>query len=136
MSLNVMSESSMDFVQNDVQSGLNIFLPFLNSGGYYLIALENTMIAGWVLIGPDFNPINIQKTASVISLYVLPPYRKLGLGKQLMLHALHEFKNQGFKKVQLNVYTGNPAKLLYEQLGFNDISNVMELDLNNVNDRN
>ena len=133
MSVNVMSESSMDFVQNDVQSGLNIFLPFLNSGGYYLIALENTMIAGWVLIGPDFNPINVQKTASVISLYVLPPYRKLGLGKQLMLHALHEFKNQGFKKVQLNVYTGNPAKLLYEQLGFNDISNVMVLDLNNAN---
>lgn len=133
MSVNVMSESSMDFVQNNVQSGLNIFLPFLNSGGYYLVALENTMIAGWVLIGPDFNPINIQKTASVFSLYVLPPYRKLGLGKQLMLHALHEFKNQGFQKVQLNVYTGNPAKLLYEQLGFNDISIVMELDLNNIN---
>lgn len=128
MTIEVMSESSMGLVQIDVQSGFNMFIPLLNSGSYYLVALENNMIAGWVLLGPDFNPINMYKTGSITSLYVLPEFRKSGLGKQLMKKALEHLKYQGFQKIILNVYTGNPAKRLYEQLGFRDLSSVMELD--------
>jgi ribosomal protein S18 acetylase RimI-like enzyme len=130
MTINVMDESSMGYVQKNIQNGLNAFVPLLNSGSYYLIAVENRSIAGWVLIGPDFNPLHIVKTGSIMSLYVFPPYRNFGVGKQLMIYALNELKNHGFQKVHLNVFTGNPAKHLYESLGFRDISQVMEIEFN------
>lgn len=126
MTINVMSESTMGLVHNDVQMGMNMFVPLLNSGSYYLIAVDQNQIAGWVLIGPDFSPVNVQKTGSITSLYVFPFYRKIGLGKQLMQSAIQQLKAEGFQKVMLNVYTGNPAKHLYENLGFTDISTVME----------
>ncbi|MBU7594225.1 GNAT family N-acetyltransferase [Metabacillus halosaccharovorans] len=129
MTINVMSESTMGLVHNDVQMGMNMFVPLLNSGSYYLIAVEQNQIAGWVLIGPDFSPVNVQKTGSITSLYVFPFYRKIGLGKQLMQSAIQQLKAEGFQKVMLNVYTGNPAKHLYENLGFTDISTVMELTI-------
>ncbi|WP_078432107.1 GNAT family N-acetyltransferase [Metabacillus halosaccharovorans] len=129
MTINVMSESTMGLVHNDVQMGMNMFVPLLNSGSYYLIAVDQNQIAGWVLIGPDFSPVNVQKTGSITSLYVFPFYRKMGLGKQLMQSAIQQLKAEGFQKVMLNVYTGNPAKQLYETLGFTDISTVMELTI-------
>jgi len=127
MTINVMSESTMGLVHNDVQMGMNMFVPLLNSGSYYLIAVDQNQMAGWVLIGPDFSPVNVQKTGSITSLYVFPLYRKIGLGKQLMHSAIQQLKAEGFHKVMLNVYTGNPAKHLYENLGFTDVSTVMEL---------
>ncbi|HZH60336.1 MAG TPA: GNAT family N-acetyltransferase [Metabacillus sp.] len=130
MTINAMSESTMGLVHNDVQVGMNMFVPLLNSGSYYLIALnQQHQIAGWILIGPDYNPINVQKTGTITSLYVFPIYRKTGLGEQLMKTAIQQLRNEGFQKVQLNVYTGNPAKLLYEKLGFTEISSVMELKI-------
>lgn len=130
MTVNVINESSMGFVQTNYQNGLASFVPFIYNGAYYLIALDHQTIAGWILLGPDFNPYHMQKTGSIISLYVFPAYRKKGVGKQLMEHALNELKNQGFQKVQLNVYLGNPAKNLYEKMGFRDISSVMEITFN------
>jgi len=129
MTINVMSESTMGLVHNDVQMGMNMFVPLINSGSYYLIAVDQNQIAGWVLIGPDFSPVNVQKTGSITSLYVFPFYRKMGLGKELMQSAIQQLKAEGFRKVMLNVYTGNPAKYLYENLGFTDVSSVMELTI-------
>ena len=129
MTINAMSESTMGLVQNDVQMGMNMFVPLLNSGSYYLVAIDQNQIAGWVLIGPDYNPINVQKTGSLTSLYVFPIYRKLGLGKQLVQSAIKQLKAEGYQKVHLNVFTGNPAKHLYESMGFTDISSVMELTI-------
>ncbi|WP_368658187.1 GNAT family N-acetyltransferase [Metabacillus halosaccharovorans] len=129
MTINVMSESTMGLVHNDVQMGMNMFVPLINSGSYYLIAIDQNQIAGWVLIGPDFSPVNVQKTGSITSLYVFPFYRKMGLGKELMQSAIQQLKAEGFRKVMLNVYTGNPAKYLYENLGFTDVSSVMELTI-------
>jgi len=130
MTINAMSESTMGLVHNDIQVGMNMFVPLLNSGSYYLIAVDQqNQIAGWILIGPDYNPINVQKTGTITSLYVFPIYRKTGLGEQLMKTAIQQLRNEGFQKVQLNVYSGNPAKRLYEKLGFTDISSVMELKI-------
>ncbi|MDQ0230853.1 GNAT family N-acetyltransferase [Metabacillus malikii] len=122
----VMEESSMGQVKNSLENSQNAFMPLLNNGAYYLIATHHQHLCGWILIGPDFNPIHYEKTGSIISLYVYPEYRKHGIGKQLMLHALNEFRMNNYKKVQLNVFSGNPAKQLYESLGFYDISTIME----------
>ncbi|WP_226668884.1 GNAT family N-acetyltransferase [Metabacillus litoralis] len=129
MTIQAMNESSMGLVKNDHQRGLNMFLPLLNSGAYYFVALEQNQIAGWILIGPDFNPINEVKTASITSIYVFPAFRKLGVGRKLMNFAIEDLRREGYLKVILNVYTGNPAKSLYKSLGFSDLSTVMGLNL-------
>jgi len=126
----VMGESSMGYVPSDINIGYNVFSPLLNNGAYYLIAVKDHWIIGWVLIGPDFNPIHTEKTGSILSIYVFPDYRNEGVGKQLMMRALKELQQHNYRKVHLNVYTGNPAKILYEKLGFHDVSTVMEMNLN------
>ncbi len=131
MTITAMSESSMGLIKSDYYTGMNMFVPVLNSGAYYLIAIKQNQIAGWALIGPDFNPINIQKTGSIISIYVFPAFRSIGLGKQLMSNAIHLLQEEGYQKVQLNVFTGNPAKHLYRRMGFKEISSIMELDIVN-----
>lgn len=130
MTISTMNESSMGTVKNDFHTGMNMFVPLLNNGAYYLVAIKQHSVAGWVLIGPDFNPMNTQKTGSIISLYVFPPFRNTGLGKKLISKALMELKTEGYQKVQLNVFTGNPARNLYERLGFKEISSIMEREVN------
>ncbi|MGM7723462.1 GNAT family N-acetyltransferase [Metabacillus sp. Hm71] len=137
LTVNVMNESSMGFVQNS-ENGFHAFIPLLNNGSYYLVALKDKMLLGWILIGPDFNPLNTVKTGSIASLYVFPPFRQLGIGKKLMQAALDDLRGQDYKKILLNVFSGNPAKRLYEQFGFRDVSTVMEMELveeKNVEDR-
>lgn len=129
MTIQAMNESSMGLVKNDLQRGLNMFVPLLNNGAYYIIAIKHNQIAGWVLIGPDFNPINEVKTGTITSVYVFPAFRNLGIGRQLMNSAIEELRKEGYVKVLLNVYTGNPAKSLYEDLGFTDLSTVMGMNL-------
>ncbi|TXC89535.1 GNAT family N-acetyltransferase [Metabacillus litoralis] len=129
MTIQAMNESSMGLVKNDLQRGLNMFVPLLNSGAYYIIAIEHNQIAGWILIGPDFNPINEVRTGTITSVYVFPAFRKLGIGRQLMNSAIEELRKERYAKVLLNVYTGNPAKSLYDDLGFTDLSTVMGMNL-------
>jgi ribosomal protein S18 acetylase RimI-like enzyme len=38
-------------------------------------------------------------------------------------------KEKGYKKVQLNVFSGNRAKHLYQNLGFQEVSTLMEKKL-------
>ncbi|APH06870.1 GNAT family N-acetyltransferase [Bacillus weihaiensis] len=129
LTIDVMGESTMGYAKTDINSGLNMFVPLLNSGSYYLIAKEYNEIAGWVLLGPDYNPINFVKTGSITSLFVMPSFRHMGLGETLMRKALQQLKTEGYEKVILNVYEGNPAKRLYEKVGFSPLSTVMELTI-------
>ncbi|MYL34757.1 GNAT family N-acetyltransferase [Pontibacillus yanchengensis] len=54
----------------------------------------------------------------IYDLLVLPSYQRRGLGINLMKSAILSFKQQKAHEVRLNVYHNNPAKYLYERLGF------------------
>lgn len=123
------NESTMGYQENNEQKTFENFVPLLRSGAYYLISADRNMLTGWVLIGKEFNSFSNAKAGAIFSLFVYPQYRKLGIGKELMLAAIEELKNHGFEKVQLNVFAGNPARLLYEELGFKEVSRIMEMDL-------
>ncbi|MGD6895893.1 N-acetyltransferase family protein [Bacillus infantis] len=125
--VHVMEESSMGHLQNDPQKGLGAFIPALQSGAFFYVAVHDYNILGWLMAGRDTNPVNGNNAAFLYSLYVFPPYRKLGVGRMLMSHAVEVFRREGYEKVQLNVFQGNPAKRMYEKFGFHDISTVMEI---------
>jgi ribosomal protein S18 acetylase RimI-like enzyme len=92
--------------------------------------LENHgLLCGWILAGETKTPTEVDPIGMILELYVLPHHRKRGYGQMLMNYAMNYFRQRRFKKVQLNVFTGNQAKLLYENLGFKEVSTMMEKTL-------
>ncbi|WP_442596134.1 GNAT family N-acetyltransferase [Neobacillus sp. D3-1R] len=127
---NVINESSMGYAANNYQNSYNMFLPIILNGGYYLVEEENRKIKGWILLTKDRNLLTGKEIGHLLHLYVFPRYRDRGIGKQLMEAAIKELWARKIETVQLNVFTGNPAKAMYEKLGFKKISSVMELNIN------
>jgi ribosomal protein S18 acetylase RimI-like enzyme len=62
----------------------------------------------------------IKHRANIFAMYVAPEYRKLGVGKKLMVAAIEKVKEiNGIKRLYLTVNASNePAKKLYKSLGF------------------
>ncbi|HZG72574.1 MAG TPA: GNAT family N-acetyltransferase [Chondromyces sp.] len=125
----VLKESSMGHMENDIHTAYNMFLPFIQNGGYYLIDEENRRLKGWVLLGIDRYSMVDNTIGHILQLYVFPRYRKAGVGRKLMKQAMKEFQARGIKTAQLNVFAGNPAHILYKKLGFKEVSTIMELTL-------
>jgi GNAT superfamily N-acetyltransferase len=57
--------------------------------------------------------------------FVVPGFRGRGLGRGLILHSLDEARRLGFDALQFNlVFESNPARRLYEELGFEVVGRV------------
>jgi len=68
---------------------------------------------------------NITKKGHVVSIAVLPEYRKMGIGTSLMLQAMKEMKNYGMKECYLEVRASNQiAKNLYRKIGFKEVKTI------------
>lgn len=54
-----------------------------------------------------------------LGLFVLKPFRRLGIGKTIMQHLLHQSEYMGLEKVTLAVFANNVKAInLYQQFGF------------------
>lgn len=58
------------------------------------------------------------RTALIITISVLPPFRRRGLGRQLLDGVTQQARRQGLESVKLFVHRDNPAVGLYEAAGF------------------
>lgn len=125
----LVQESSAGYMDNHVQRSFQTFLTLIQNGAYYLIDEENRILRGWILLGKNWNSMSGKVTGHIFHLYVFPEFRHAGIGKRLMQAAITECKNQNIETIQLDVFKGNPAKALYEKLGFQDVSTMMELQL-------
>jgi|SRR5699024_2522071 len=126
----VMKESTMGFVEGSKDIASQMMSQILADGGYYLVYMEEKVVQGWVGIGQFYNSYSDEMEGMIAELYVLPQYRKTGIAERLLESAFNRLTEEGFKKVKLNVYSGSPAKYLYEKLGFHDVSTMMEKDFN------
>ena len=85
---------------------------------------ENRII---VLNGVDVGVIATRRYEDEIflaRLYILPEYQGRGIGTQLIRSLLVEARREGLP-VTLRVLTGNPAKRLYERLGFEVVEDAV-----------
>lgn len=59
--------------------------------------------------------------ANIVAMYVYPEHRKSGIGRGLMVEAIHMAREiEGIEQIYLTVTSSNePAKRLYQSLGFN-----------------
>lgn len=85
--------------------------------------------ATWMIASPGGCCASIQSLSasldegSIQNVAVVPSFRRLGLGRALVLQALHSFARLGRKTASLEVTAENQAALLlYQRLGFRKMS--------------
>lgn len=128
-SLEVTKEATVGYVNTTPGKALQIVSEFLLDGGYYLIYTNNNIIYGWIGVGTNFDYYTDEMVGFLTELYVHPQYRRKGIGEKLCRAAFKQLKYEGYRKVQLNVFNGNRAKQLYRNLGFQEVSSIMERSL-------
>lgn len=92
--------------------------PLLQKGSYYLIAIENDRLMGWILIGTSKDQFTDKMNGFIYELFVLEEFRGNGISKQLMKSGIDHLKQDGYSEVRLSAFAGNQAIKLYEKLGF------------------
>ncbi|MEH6891937.1 GNAT family N-acetyltransferase [Bacillus sp. JJ864] len=106
---------------------LEITMPLLEKGAYYLVMKQGDILKGWILIGSNKDYFSGEELGFIYELYVFSPYRGEGLSRQLMRAAVDELDKLGYSEIRLNVFAGNFAKELYKELGFVERQIVMSL---------
>lgn len=79
---------------------------------FYWIVQQNDVPIGRLYF--DTSP---EKYCSIIEITLLPNFRKKGIGESLIKDLL-AYSSKQFKSVRLHVEIHNPAKRLYDRLGF------------------
>jgi ribosomal protein S18 acetylase RimI-like enzyme len=75
-----------------------------------IIMLEGREV-GWLQVSETEAELHLQQ------LFVAPPYQRRGIGGEVLRRLLHERRGAG-KSVVLTVLKNNPARRLYERVGF------------------
>ena len=110
---------------------MEIMQPLLERGGYYLVAFDDKeQILGWSQLGPNRDNCTQQEYGLIYELDVLPAPRGPGIANHLMTATADTLREAGHDSVRLNVFASNPARNLYESLGYEYRNMVMELPLN------
>jgi len=97
----------------------------------FLVAAVEDKIAGYVMcrieVGfPETGGIGIIKKGHIVSLAVLPEYRRMGVGEALTLKAIDAMSDYGAKECFLEVRVSNlPAINLYEKLGLRTVKKCL-----------
>jgi mycothiol synthase len=95
--------------------------PWCDIAKYFFAYLDNKPV-GHIGAGIDTEFVKYKgvKRGWIITIGVLKPLRRQGIGTALMLHALRFLKSKGMKEVELGVDDSNPTKAieLYKKVGF------------------
>ena len=116
-SLDVLKEATLGYVEVRREIAFQMVSPFLSDGGYYLVYMKNHVIQGWIGVGKTMDYFTEEMIGIIPEIYVLPQDRNQGIAEKLCLEALRQLQKKGYKRVQLNVFSGNHTKHLYQNLG-------------------
>ncbi|MEA2070574.1 MAG: ribosomal protein S18-alanine N-acetyltransferase [Asgard group archaeon] len=91
--------------------------------GFNVGVMENGEIAGYEMTRIERGISNfgygLNKKGHIISIAVLPQYRKQEIGKRLMIAATNALRGRGINEVFLEVRESNQAAInLYQKLGY------------------
>ncbi|MBM7601048.1 ribosomal protein S18 acetylase RimI-like enzyme [Virgibacillus halotolerans] len=103
--------------------------PLLEKGSYYLIAVEDDKLMGWILIGTSKDQFTDKISGFIYELFVLEEFRGNGISKHLMSTAIDHLRQDGYAEVRLSAFAENQAIKLYQKMGFNIRTVSMSLPL-------
>lgn len=84
-----------------------------------IFALDENNIVGMIALRRSKKKKSMHR-ANIGSFYVKPDYRGQGIGKHLLLEVVKLARSLKLKKLELSVYTENPAQHLYHKIGFKE----------------
>jgi ribosomal-protein-alanine N-acetyltransferase len=90
----------------------------------FIVAEANGTIIGYIMCRlesgfSDFSRIKPVRKGHVVSIAILPEYRRTGIARTLMLSAMSSLTNYGSSEAFCEVrVTNEPALALYKKLGF------------------
>jgi ribosomal-protein-alanine N-acetyltransferase len=96
----------------------------------FIVSIVEDNIVGYIMCRMEtgFSELgkwNFTKKGHVVSIAVLPEYRKRGIGTSLMCQAMKEMRNYGMKECYLEVRVSNQiAKKLYRKIGFKEVKTI------------
>ncbi|MEN4018305.1 MAG: ribosomal protein S18-alanine N-acetyltransferase [Methanobacterium sp.] len=94
----------------------HILIDIYNLGAGFLVAQHYNIIVGYIIFW-----IRYEDEGHIISLAVDKKYRKKGVGKKLVDHAITIFKKCNVKEIKLEVRIGNrDARKFYRKIGFEE----------------
>lgn len=117
-------QEKLDFVTQQFSAQYNHYIQHYCTDHFNIIELDNQPIGR--LFVDDW-----EKEIRIVDIALLPEVRNMGIGTYYF-HQLFEQARQGGKSVTIHVEHNNPARRLYERLGFelktqaNDIYLLME----------
>jgi ribosomal protein S18 acetylase RimI-like enzyme len=87
--------------------------------------------AGFILFGIEQHRFLPRKTGAIYELYVLPDFRRRGVGKACAVKAIRELWEHAPSKIQLEVVEGRmAASALWKSLGFQKVTDRYVLSRN------
>lgn len=106
---------------------LQIYLKNFGSmeSDYGLVAVVDQKIVGaiWARIMNDYGHIDDETPSLALAIH--QPYRGQGIGTKLLQFMMQILWKKGYQYVSLSVQKSNPARLLYEKLGFQKVNTVI-----------
>jgi GNAT superfamily N-acetyltransferase len=89
------------------------------------VAENDNKLVGFIQLYPTFSSVSMMRDIIMNDLYVFPEYRRKGIGKALLETAKTFCKDQNCKGLWVETANDNPARHLYERLGWEkDVSFV------------
>jgi GNAT superfamily N-acetyltransferase len=83
---------------------------------------------GGYLVGASYiKPNYVGRAAHIANAgyFVSTPYRRTGVGRNLVEHSLREARRLGFDAMVFNlVFESNPARAMYKDLGFDEVGRI------------
>jgi ribosomal protein S18 acetylase RimI-like enzyme len=101
----------LDFVKDGLVKRRNVLLA----------AKVEEKIVGYALLTlPREQTFKVQESFGIVNeLYVLPEFRRKGVGKKLLEQCLRRIKAEGFKTARISVLSGDKGAIqLYKKFGF------------------
>ncbi len=95
-----------------------------HTNGVWIAEMDNALIGAYYL-KPNF----VGRAAHIANAgyFVTASHRGLGVGKMLVEHSFGTALHLGFDALQFNlVFESNPARAMYERLGFKEIGRIPE----------
>jgi len=91
---------------------------------------NGNQFAGYLWVGSRYDPITQSDRAWLYEIALLPSYRGVGLGKEMLKRAENWSTQNGFQDLGLNVFHKNQtAREFYEKLGFKPLSHIYQKNL-------
>jgi GNAT superfamily N-acetyltransferase len=106
--------------QSSDREGANEFLRarLREMDSVIFLARIKGVAAGFVQLYPSFSTVSLRSIYILNDLFVIPSYRKQGIGAALLKRSQEFCAEYGYKGLALETAMDNPAQALYERMGW------------------